>query len=194
MPDCRVDPKSCRIVLKGCCLSKNDHRSIDHHNVSIPTWNSRKSPRAKANCRGVLASLRKLCWLCEAPKVSVLSLIFGIPPKKTWWFMRDFCDLWFTYDWLKRILLKMYLYIIILKCLFINQSRSLNVVDLTLNQSQTLKHFVTNLKSLGRYHQCGWFRKCIHLNTCSMILQSSLHLEKHQPSAGTQGMFKFKLV
>ena len=42
---------------------------------------------------GSPGNLHKFCWLCEA--LSVLSLSFGIPPKKKpCWFMREFCALW----------------------------------------------------------------------------------------------------
>ena len=37
--------------------------------------------------------LRKFCWLCEAPKVSVLSLSFGIPLKKNLTSMIDWKEL-----------------------------------------------------------------------------------------------------
>ena len=43
-----------------------------------------------------------------------------------------------------------YLYIIILKCLFTNKSQSLNVVDLALNQSQTLATFCNQSNISGQ--------------------------------------------
>lgn len=48
-----------------------------------------------------------------------------------------------------------YIYIIILKCLLINKSQSLNVVDLALNQSQTLETFCNQSNISGQVSD--WF-------------------------------------